>query len=180
MKSSAHSLALSAVMTALTAVLSPLSVPFGAAAFTLQTFAVALTGYLLAPRAAFLSVLAYLLLGACGLPVFSMFHGGFGVLLGPTGGFLIGFPVMALLCALGQAKPRLRLLAGLAGLLVVYVTGTAQMSCVLQISLRHALLTGAVPFILKDILSVLGASALSRIISRRLHRILRPEKGRTR
>ena len=47
MKSSAHSLALSAVMTALTAVLSPLSVPFGAAAFTLQTFAVFLVTGLL-------------------------------------------------------------------------------------------------------------------------------------
>lgn len=170
MKSSARSLTLPALMTALTALLSPVAVPVGPGALTLQTFLIALTGYTLRPGQAFLSALAYLALGACGLPVFSMMQGGAGMLAGPTGGFLLGFPIMAALCSLGKSRPPLRPAAGLAGLLVVYILGTVQMSRAAGLTLIQAALTGAVPFLVKDVLSILAADRLSRTIMKRLCR----------
>ena len=170
MKSSVSSLVLAGLLTALTALLSMISIPLGASAVTLQTFAVALAGYLLAPRRAVLSVGAYLLLGACGLPVFSQFQGGPGVLLGPTGGFLWGFPLMALCCSLGAGKPRMRTAAGLIGLLIVYLTGTVQLSWAAQISLKQAALTGIVPFAAKDAVSVWAADRMAKTLSQRMGR----------
>jgi biotin transport system substrate-specific component len=72
-----------------------LTVPF-AVPFTMQTFAVYCALLLLGGRRGLLAVLLYILLGAFGLPVFSGFRGGIGALLGPTGGYILGF----LLCAL--------------------------------------------------------------------------------
>ena len=69
------------------------TIPFGPVPFTLQTLAVALVPQVLARREAVFTVAAYLVLGAIGLPVFSGFQGGIGVLAGPTGGFLWGFLV---------------------------------------------------------------------------------------
>ena len=82
-----------AVCAALTAVCSWISIPAPAplAPFTLQTFAVFLVLLLLGGRRGFFTVLTYVLLGAAGLPVFAQFMGGVGVLLGTTGGYIIGF-----------------------------------------------------------------------------------------
>lgn len=169
MRIRARSLTLSALMTALTALLSPVAVPLGPGAVTLQTFLIALTGYMLPPKEAFFSALAYLLLGACGLPVFSMLRGGLSVLTGPTGGYIIAFPVMALMCALGRRRPRMRAAAGLAGLLVVYITGTAQLAGVAGLGIGQAILAGAAPYLVKDILSILCADYLARMTEKRLH-----------
>lgn len=96
-------------------------IPLGSTVFTLQTFSLFLTLLLLGGRRGFWVCCAYLLLGAAGLPVFSGFQGGVGVLLGPTGGYLWGFPVAALVCALLERHP----LPGLIlGTLACYVCGT--------------------------------------------------------
>lgn len=168
MARSVRSLTLSALMTALTAVLSPLCLPVGPVSLTLQTFAAALTGYMLSPGEAFFSVCAYLLLGACGMPVFSGFAGGMGVLTGSTGGYLAGLPLMAALCAVGKRGRRMRFPAGLAGLLVVYAAGTAWLSHTAGVGFRKAVLTGAAPFLWKDVLSVVAADRLGQTILRRM------------
>lgn len=171
MKSSVRSLVLSALMTALICLFSPVSFPVGITAVTLQTFIVALTGYMLPARPAFLSVCAYLLLGAFGLPVFSGFSGGLGILMGPTGGFLLGFPIMALFAAITSGKGRiLRLLGGLSGLIIVYALGTVQMAFAANLSIRQAAISGVVPFIIKDVLSLWGAEYLSCAMVKRLRR----------
>lgn len=167
---SVRSLTLPALATALMVVMSQLSVPLGATSITLQTFAVALSGYLLGAKDGLLSIVAYLLLGVCGLPVFSCFSGGLGVLLGPTGGFLLAFPVMAFLCGLGRNRRTCALAAGFAGLLVVYIMGTLQMSLITGMTLGKACLTGVVPFVLKDVASVWAAFGVSRTIHRRIRR----------
>lgn len=84
-----------ALFTALMAVCGWLAVPFGDGAVTMQTLAVFLALGLLGGTWGSVSILLYLCLGAVGLPVFAGFQGGFGVLLGPTGGFLWGFLVAA-------------------------------------------------------------------------------------
>ncbi len=80
-----------ALCVAMLAVLGVFEIPLPVIPITLQTFAITLCGALLGPFEALAVVGAYLLLGAVGLPVFSGFAGGIGVLVGPTGGFLIGF-----------------------------------------------------------------------------------------
>jgi len=91
-----------AVLTALLCVLSPIAIPLPSGIpLTLQTFAVLLSGVVLGPKNGTIAVLAYILLGTFGLPVFSYFRGGPGMIAGPTGGFLLSFPAMALLAGLG-------------------------------------------------------------------------------
>lgn len=82
---------LCALFAALMAICAWISVPVGDIAFTLQTFAVFLTLGVLGGKWGCAGITVYLLLGAAGLPVFSAFQGGIGVLLGPTGGYLWGF-----------------------------------------------------------------------------------------
>ena len=90
-----------ALFAALTAVFSQISfpVPMTPIVFTMGVMAVYLTAALLPKWQAFLALIVYLLLGAIGLPVYSGFHGGIGTLLGPTGGYLMAYPIMAFLGA---------------------------------------------------------------------------------
>ena len=117
-----------AVCTALIAVCSYISIPT-MVPFTLQTLAVFLTMQLLGGRNGFFAVLTYLLLGGIGVPVFAGFTGGPAVLFGTTGGYLIGFLLMALLywgaeALFGEAL-WVRIVSLILGLAVCYAFGTA-------------------------------------------------------
>jgi len=90
-------LAFIALMAALMAVCAWITVPFSLVPFTLQTFAVFLALALLGGRRGTVAILLYLCLGLVGLPVFSGFRGGVGALIGPTGGYLLGFVATGLL-----------------------------------------------------------------------------------
>ena len=94
-----------ALMTAITAVMAQLAIPMpGGVPMTLQTLAVTLAGVILGQQRGTISMVVYLLIGAVGVPVFSSFTGGAGVLIGPTGGFLWSFPAMALIIGYGADK----------------------------------------------------------------------------
>lgn len=117
---------LCALFAALLAICAWLAIPMGDIAFTMQTFGVFLTLGLLGGKRGTIAILVYLLLGAVGLPVFTGFQGGFGTLLGVTGGYIIGFLVSGLVywltTALGGDK--LRLPAMVLGLLACYAFGS--------------------------------------------------------
>jgi biotin transport system substrate-specific component len=85
-----------AVFTALLSVTAWISFPIGGVPITLQTLIVMLIGLFLRPKNSALSVIAYLIIGSIGLPVFAQGKGGIGVLLGPTGGFLLSFILMVI------------------------------------------------------------------------------------
>ncbi len=85
-------IALGAVLMSLCALIT---VPF-AIPFTMQTFALFFLIYYFGGRLAFASAFMYICIGCVGLPVFSSFGAGFGVLIGPTGGFIVGFPICCL------------------------------------------------------------------------------------
>ena len=115
-----------AVLVAMLCVCGWLTVPMGDTALTMQTFGVFLTLYLLGGRRGTATICVYLLLGAAGLPVFSGFRGGLGMLLGATGGYLLGFAVTGLVywlvvAALGQRGVVPGMVLGLLG---CYGTGT--------------------------------------------------------
>ena len=89
-------IALAGLCTAFMAVVAPLSIPIGPISLTLSVLGVFFAGAMLSPGWAAASILAYICIGAVGLPVFSNFQGGAGVLLGATGGYILGFLASAL------------------------------------------------------------------------------------
>lgn len=172
MKLTVKDMALCALFAALIAVCSWISIP-AAVPFTLQTFAVFAAVLLLGGKRGSLAVAVYLLLGAVGLPVFSGFKGGVGALLGPTGGYILGFLISALLIWAVTARfgERLGVLAAalLLGLAVCYAFGTAWFVVVYSrargpISVGSALGMCVVPFILPDLCKI----ALALLLSNRL------------
>jgi len=93
------------IFTAIIAVCAQIIIPQpGGVPFTLQAWAVALAGLVLGTKKGALAALIYVLLGAVGAPVFAGFTGGLGVIMRPTGGFILSFPIMALLAGLGEKK----------------------------------------------------------------------------
>lgn len=118
-------MALCALFAALLALCAWISIPAADAAFTLQTLGVALCLWLLGGKWGTVSIFVYLLLGAAGCPVFSGFQGGFGALLGATGGYLLGFLVWGLVYwLLCGCFPKWRIIAMVAGLLSCYAFGS--------------------------------------------------------
>ena len=162
-------LARAGLFAALIAVCTWITVPLPTGVpLTLQTFAVALAGFLLGPVYGILAVGAYLLLGAAGLPVFSGFAGGVGRFFGPAGGFLWGFPLLAGGCGLGREKPFfLRLLPGLGGLLLCHLPGVAWYARSAALPFLSAAMAVSVPFLPKDAASLVLALAFARLLERR-------------
>ena len=159
-----------AVFAAVMAVLSQISIPLPTGVpVTLQTFAVALCGYVLGPALGPVAVGVYLALGAVGLPVFSGFAGGAASLLNVTGGFLWGFLPMALLCGLGSRRGKLpALLLGLCGLMVCHGWGVVQFALVQSLPLWTAFLTASAPYLVKDLVSLAAAYAAARAVVKAL------------
>ena len=172
MKFSVRDMALSALFAALIAVCSWISVP-SAVPFTLQTFGVFMAAGLLGGKRGTVSVLIYILLGAAGIPVFSGFKGGAGVLAGSTGGYIVGFLFTALIMWLFEAKARNRKytlpISMAVGLLACYAFGTAWFMLVYAITsgsvgLVTALTWCVFPFILPDAAKITLACFLIRRI----------------
>ena len=99
-KTNTYDLVLAALCAALTAVVAPFSIAIGPISLTLSVFAVLFTGAMLRPGWAFAAQVVYIAIGAIGLPVFSGFKSGPQVLLGATGGYLVAYPLMALVLSL--------------------------------------------------------------------------------
>lgn len=89
-----------AIFTALISVTSWISIPIGGVPITLQTLVVMLIGLFLSPKNSALAIITYLVIGSIGIPVFAQGKSGFGVILGPTGGFLISFILMVVVISI--------------------------------------------------------------------------------
>lgn len=145
------------LMAALTCIAGPLSLPlpFSPVPISLTNLAVYFSVYILGMRRGTISYLVYLLLGLAGLPVFSAFTGGPAKLFGPTGGYLIGFIFMALIC--GYCIDRWNGQIGIsftgmvAGTAVAYAFGTVWLAYQADLSLGAALAAGVLPFIAGDL-----------------------------
>lgn len=171
-------MALCALFAALTAICAWISVPVLDIAFTMQTFAIFLTMGLLGGKWGTLSISVYLLLGAVGLPVFSGFRGGVGVLLGVTGGYIAGFLASGLtywlLTALLGQSGRVRLLGFAVGLLVCYAFGSLWFYFIYlrggnSIGMGAVLMKCVVPYLLPDALKI----ALAYYLTDRLKRFMK-------
>lgn len=159
-----------ALFAALLCLISPIAVPAGAVPVTLSAFALILTALLLDWKAAAAAAGIYVLLGFCGLPVFSAGQGGAGVLFGPTGGYIWSYvPMAAMISRLGMGKPPWTgILASLGGLLVCYVCGTAQYALVSGSSFYAALGVCVLPFVAFDVIKAICAVLLAKAVMKRL------------
>ncbi len=165
-----------AISAALITICAWICVPVLQVSFTMQTFAVFFVLSLLGGRCGFLSVLLYLLLGAVGLPVFSGFQGGVGILLGVTGGYIWGFLAAALvywvITALFGQKLPIRLLSSVLGMLVCYACGSVWYQTIYaQNSLWAVIITCVVPYLLPDAVKIALAMYLADRIKKTMPKL---------
>ncbi len=170
-KSKIKTMAISALFTAIIAATAWISVPtpFGIN-LTLQTFGVCLAAFCLDTRAGLASVAAYIAIGVAGLPVFSSFTGGIGVLLGASGGFLWGFLPTAVLCgaAKRQNKKPLKYLLMVLSVLLCHTAGVVQFCAVSGINAWAGFISASLPFLPKDLIMVFLAEFVSKKIQKGL------------
>lgn len=166
---------MAALFAGITAVCAQIAfpIPLSPVPFTGQTLAVALTATVLGGRYGALAMTIYALLGAIGVRVFAEFSGGLHVIVGPTGGFIIGFIAAAFVSGrLIEAKENASLtwamFANAVGLMIIFIFGMVQLKFVADLTWNQAVMGGIIPFIPTGILKLILASILGMAIRRRL------------
>lgn len=147
------------LMAAVIALMAQIMFLIGTIPVTLQTCAVILTVLILRPREALLTLTVYVLLGAVGVPVFAGFKGGFGALLGPTGGYLIGFIPGAWLGAMlyqkmGRTKTAAMVAAAVC-LLISYAAGLFWFMHIMHCGMKVGLMGAVLPYLPFEIIKML-------------------------
>jgi biotin transport system substrate-specific component len=144
--------------------------PLSPVPVTAQTLVVMLTGNILRPNSSLACMIIYLLLGLIGLPVFAGGGSGIGVLLGPSGGYLLSWPLAALLISYLSSKIKPSFLTifliNLLGMIIIYGIGVFQLSLITKISLPSAVMAGAIVFIPADLIKAALASTLGMTINK--------------
>lgn len=162
-------LVICALMCAICAVLSQIAIPtpFGIP-ITLQVFVFALIGYVLGTRYAFITVFLYIVMGALGLPVFYGLRGGISAIIGdPTGGFIIGFIPLAVLCGVKRHLFNARhgrifsVLIGFCGVIICHICGISMYTVISGIPFLKSCVIVSLTFILKDFIFCFLAYLLS-------------------
>ena len=167
-----------ALFAALLCVCAPFAIPIGPVPITLATLAVYLIALLQRPERAFLAVLLYVAIGAVGVPVFSGFTGGFDRIVGVTGGFIVGYPLCAVVVSLFAhlSKSRLRLLFRVLGMLtgtiLLYGVGTVWFILSTGTDRLSALGLCVVPFLPGDAIKIVLAFFLALFLEKPLSSVL--------
>ena len=168
-KTKTNMLILSAIFAAVVAVCSQIQIPLAPVPINLATFAIFMTAGLLGWKYGTLSLIVYVLLGSVGAPVFAGFSGGFGVIAGPTGGYIVGYIFAALITGLiiekktttaGRPSYPVLVASMVAGLFVCYLLGTIWFIHITGWTLVKALVSCVLIFLPGDALKI----ALSTIL----------------
>ena len=161
-----------AIMAALTAVMAQISIPMPMGVpMTMQTFAITLAAVILGSKKGALSILVYVLMGAVGIPVFAGFSGGIQNLIGPTGGFIISFPIMAFIIGIGvehKDKKGMFTLMLILGTVSNYVVGVIMFCIIAKAPVWTGISACVLPFIPTAIIKAVLASVLGLQIHKRL------------
>lgn len=154
-----------ALFAALTAVLSQFSIPIGPVPINLATFSVVLAGTVLGAQYGAISQSVYVLLGAVGLPVFAGFKGGIHAIVGPTGGYILGYIAAAWLAGFIGKRIGVKIigliLSMAAGIAVCYLLGTAWFMAVTHTGLWASLSLCVFPFLIGDAAKIAVAAAIA-------------------
>lgn len=161
------------LFTAVIAIMAQISIPMPLGVpMTMQTFAITLAAIILGAKLSTISSLIYILLGAIGLPVLAGFSGGISKFVGPTGGFLISFPIMAFI--IGYAVDHRSAFKGafviglIAGTVVNYIVGIAMFCILTQSSVAVGFTACVLPFIPTAIIKAILAALIGFPIRKRL------------
>lgn len=182
-----NKLVLTAMFTAIICIMSQIVIPIQPIPFTLSLLAIFLTGALLEPKYAFFATLAYLLLGAFGLPVFAGLKGGIHVLTGMTGGYIVAYPIMAFITALSyqlSSKLKARKLSKNISMIAIptigmvlslftcYLIGTLWFSYVSETTFTYALSVCVIPFVAFDLIKITISIILGAVLKKATRHIL--------
>lgn len=173
-KINSNELTLIGLMTAITCILGPLSIPipFSVVPISFTNLAIYLTVFILGRKKGTISYLLYLMIGLVGVPVFSGFSAGPAKLFGPTGGYLIGFIFLSLICGFffHKFKGNIYMYAiGMTlGLFVTYTLGTAWLALQMNLTFIQALLIGVLPYIPGDVLKIITTVIVGPIFRKNL------------
>ena len=170
---SVQKMAIIALMTAVLCILAPISIPvfISPVPISLGVLAVYLTAYVLSPLDATISVIIFILLGTFGLPVFSGYSGGLSKLVGPTGGYIIGFLFTVYISSLFIHMKKgiiFDVIGMITGLALCYILGTIWFSYQQGKGFIASLLLCVVPFLIGDAIKIIVAVILGRQINKRL------------
>jgi biotin transport system substrate-specific component len=169
-------LVLIGLMSAVICILGPLSVtiPISPVPISMTNLAIYFVLYVLGAKRGCISYLIYLLIGFVGVPVFSAFSAGPAKLLGPTGGYLIGFIFMALVAGFFIDKypyhMGMCLLGMVIGTVICYIFGTVWLSWQAKMQLPAAFMAGVVPFLPGDVCKMVLAMLAGPQIRKRLQK----------
>ena len=145
-----------------------ISIPVGPVPIVLQNMFVFLAGLLLGSRWGLASVGVYLLAGACGLPVFAGGMGGIGRIVGPTGGYLIGYLpavfIVGYISEQGAVRISMDIIAMICGTFVLYACGATWLKILTGMTWSKTLAVGMLPFLIGDGLKIVAAAAIARAI----------------
>lgn len=161
---------LAALFAALTAICSQIQIPLPMVPINMALFSVLLAGALLGARMAGIAILAYVLLGAAGAPVFAGMQGGIATLFGKTGGYILGY-ILTAVCvgALVRVwgKGFWKQCAAMAiGTIACYAVGTIWFLLITGLPLWTSLVYCVFPFLIGDIMKILLAAFLSGKLQR--------------
>lgn len=164
------------MMVAVLCVISPFSfpLPFSPVPISLSSLAIFLTVYVLGMKRGTFSCFVYILIGTVGVPVFSGFSGGVHKLMGPTGGYIIGYLFLAVVSGFfveRWRKQKILHLCGMAlGTVLLYGFGTVWLAEQGGLSFQEALLVGVVPFVLGDVAKIGISFIIGNLIYGRLRK----------
>lgn len=170
---SVQKMAIIALMTAVLCILAPISIPvfISPVPISLGVLAIYLTAYVLSPLDATISVIIFILLGTFGLPVFSGYSGGLSKLVGPTGGYIIGFLFTVYITSLFIHMKKgiiFDVIGMITGLALCYILGTIWFSYQQGKGFIASLLLCVVPFLIGDAIKIIVAVILGTQINKRL------------
>jgi biotin transport system substrate-specific component len=161
-----------ALFAAIIGVLAQITIPLPLVPITGQTLAIGLAATILGSRYGMLSVILYIIIGAVGVPVFAEFSGGVSKLIGPTGGYLVGFIPSAFLIGFFMEKTTFNfknaMIANSIGMLITLAFGTAWLKIAADLSWSAALTAGFTPFIIVGLIKAAIASWIGVLIRNRL------------
>jgi len=170
---SVQKMAIIALMTAVLCILAPISIPvfISPVPISLGVLAIYLTAYVLSPLDATISVIIFILLGTFGLPVFSGYSGGLSKLVGPTGGYIIGFLFTVYISSLFIHMKKgiiFDVIGMITGLAICYILGTIWFSYQQGKGFIASLLLCVVPFLIGDAIKIIVAVILGTQLNKRL------------
>ena len=161
-----NKIALISLLTCLICIFAPVSVPVGPVPVTLISFVLYIIILIEDKKTGLMSVVLYLLIGIIGIPVFSGFQAGIGVIVGPTGGFVIGY--LPLMFVGGTVKKINNVCALILGTIILYLCGSIWFCCMYSTDVKYVLWSTVIPFIPIDGIKIMLALKIAPKIKAQL------------